>query len=145
MKKLILISFVFISILFLFFYIKNELSEFDKIGEPIIKVKSIYFPEIKDSIFVKSKVWGITGNHKTAIITKSSNPEFKSDSLNDYVFKGFGEIILLKNIDELKVYSFQKPNIPKNFNSKVSIKLFPIKNNHELLELKKKNGLIIIE
>ena len=117
---------------------ESELSNWNEIGEPIFKKEEINFPKEKTSLFLKSKNWGVTGNHKVTVISTKADLKFKVDSLSDFVFKEFTDIIYKKNNDTLKIYSHYEPTIPAKFDSKIEVEFIKVHNNTEWNELKEK-------
>lgn len=134
MKKgyLIIISTLLIILSFWFgMKVERELAGWDEIGKPVFVKKQIYFPKEKTTLYLKRKTWGITGNHQITIISTKPEFEFKADSISDYIFNGFAEVIYKVENDTLKIYSHHKPNIPSKFDSKIEIELIEFKNNAE--------------
>lgn len=117
---------------------ESELSNWKEIAEPIFKKEEINFPNENTSIYLKSKNWGLTGNHKVTVISTNPDSKFKVDSLSDFVFKGFTDLIYKKDNDTLKIYSHYKPSTPLNFNTKIKVEFIKIRNNAEWNELKEK-------
>lgn len=118
--------------------VENNLSKLDKIAEPIYEKKKINFPNENTTLYVKSKNWGLTGNHKNTVISTNPDLEFQADSVTEYVFQGFSEIIYKTDNDTLKIYSHYEPSIPSKFDSKIKVEFIKIRNNVEWNELKGK-------
>jgi hypothetical protein len=116
---------------------EREFASWDEIGKPIFEQKRIYFADEESAIYLKRKTWGITGNHQITIISTNPELEFKADSISDYIFKGFAEVIYKAENKTLKIYSHHKPDIPSYFNSKIEIELIKFKNNAEWRKLEK--------
>ncbi len=139
MKKgtLIIISFVLIILSFwLGKKIERELSSWEEIGKPVFEKEQIYFPNKKTSLYLKSKNWGLTGDHKISVISTKSDLEFQPDSISEYIFNGFGGILYKVESNTLKIYSHQKPKIPPKFESEINVELIEIKNNAEWNKIK---------
>lgn len=117
--------------------VEREFTSWDEIGKPVFEKKEIYFPNKKTSLYLKSKNWGLTGDHKISVISTKSDFEFQPDSISEYIFHGFGEIIYKAEINTLKIYSHQKPKIPPKFQSKVNVELIEVENNEEWDKMKK--------
>ena len=96
MKKRYLI-FISITLIIISFWLgmraERELVSIDEIGKPLFKKKQIDFPNKKASLFLKSKSWGLTGDHKVTVLSTNGNFEFYPDSLSEYIFHGFSAII----------------------------------------------------
>jgi len=127
--------------------IERELVSWDEIGKPSFERKQIYFPNKKTNLYVKRKTWGITGNHQITIISTNPEHEFKADSLKDYIFNGFAEVIYKVENSTLKIYSHDKPDIPHKFDSKIEIELIEFQNNAEWHEIERqaKNSFHMFE
>ncbi len=109
---------------------EQNLKSWDEIGKPLFERKEIYFPKKQLSLYLKSKNWGITGNHKATVLSINSNLEFHPDKNTEYIFKGFGEIIYKSENGKLKIYySNFIPEIPKNFKSEIQVELIELKGN----------------
>ncbi|SDH08036.1 hypothetical protein [Psychroflexus sediminis] len=117
---------------------ENNLSKWNEIAEPVYEKKEINFPNENATLYVKSKNWGITGNHKNTVISTNPVLEFQADSLSEYVFQGFSEIIYKTDNDTLTIYSHYEPTIPSKFDSKIKVEFIKIRNNTEWNELKGK-------
>lgn len=141
MKKghLIIISILLIILSFWFgMKVELEFASWDEIGKPVFEKKQVYFPNKKVSLYLKSKNWGITGNHQISVISTKPDFEFQPDSISEYIFHGFGGIIYKVENNTLKIYSTQKLKIPPKFESEINVELIEIKNNLEWIKLNDK-------
>lgn len=122
--------------------IQEGLTEIDELGKPHYNKEQIYFPKKNTSLYLKSKNWGLTADHKVSVISTSSELEFEPDSISEYIFQGFGGLVFKTVSDTLKVYTTQKPNIPQGFKSDVIVEFIELKDNREWIKLneKIKNG-----
>ena len=111
--------------------VERELVSWDEIGKPVFKKEQIYFPNKKNPLYLKSKNWGLTADHKVSVISTKADLEFQPDSISDYIFHGFGGIIYKLENNTLKVFSRQKPKVPPNFESEINVELIEVKNNAE--------------
>lgn len=116
---------------------EREFASFDKIGKPFFGKKQIYFPNKKTSLYLKSKNWGLTADHKISIVSTKPDIEFQPDSISEYIFHGFGGLIYKTANDTLKIYTTQKIQIPSKFDSEIHIDLIKI-NNVEWIKLNDK-------
>ncbi len=116
--------------------IENELASWDEFGKPVFEKKQIYFPNKKTTLYLKSKVWGITGNHQISVISTKPEFEFQPDSISEYIFHGDAGIIYKVENNTLKIYSHQKPKIPQKFESEINIELIELKNYADWNKLK---------
>jgi len=111
--------------------VEREFASWDEIGKPVFDNKQIYFPSKKSTLYLKSKNWGLTADHKVTVISTKSDFEFQPDSISEYIFHGFGGIIYKVENNTLKIYSHQKPKIPPKFESEINVELIEVKNNVE--------------
>ncbi|MFD1015471.1 hypothetical protein [Winogradskyella rapida] len=118
--------------------VEREFASWDEIGNPVFEKEQIYFPNKKTSLYLKSKNWGLTGDHKISVLSTKSDFEFQPDSISEYIFHGFGGIIYKVENNTLKIYSHQKPKIPPKFESEINVELIEIKNNSEWNKLNDK-------
>ena len=118
--------------------VEREFASWDEIGSPIFEKKEIYFPNKKTKLYLKSKNWGLTGDHKISVISTKPNLEFQPDSISEYIFHGFGGIIYRVENNILKIYSHQKPKIPPKFESEINVELIEVKNNGEWNKMNEK-------
>jgi hypothetical protein len=118
--------------------VEREFANWDEIGKPVFENKKIYFPNKKTTLYLKSKNWGLTADHKVSVISTNPDFEFHPDSISDYIFQGFEEIIYKVEDNTLKIYSHQKPEVPPNFESEIKVELIEINNNIEWDKLKAK-------
>ncbi|WP_157691877.1 hypothetical protein [Polaribacter sp. KT25b] len=95
----------------------------DETFKPEYKIERIYFPEKRESLYLKRKTCGITGNHQTTVISKKKKFQFETETISDYVFKEFLEIIFKAENNKLIIYSYYKPEIPIKFESEIEIEL----------------------
>lgn len=116
--------------------VERELASWDEIGKPVFEKKRIYFPNKNTSLYLKSKNWGLTADHKISVISTKSDLEFQPDSIYEYIFHGFGGIIYKVENDTLKIYSHQKPKIPSKFESEINVELIEVRNNAEWNKMK---------
>mgnify|MGYP006159871009 CR=1 FL=1 len=132
--------------LFWFFYkLKKDTDALDEVGKPKFEKLEINFPHKNSKIYLKSKNWGLTGDHKIYVISTNPTYEFHPDSLSEFIFEGFDEIIYHTENDTLKIFSRLTPKMPKKFDSEIKIKITEINNNKEWNEIKVKDGYQIFE
>lgn len=113
-----------ITILSFWFGMATErfLTDLAEIGKPSYEVNRVYFPNTDTSLFIKTKTWGITGNHKATVISTKPSLEFHPDSISEYIISGFEDIYYKANNDTLFVYNSYIPQIPKYFDSEIKVK-----------------------
>ncbi len=114
-----------IGLIIFFFWLGTRYEKFmtdiEQIGKPVYNREQIYFPYKKETIYLKSKNWGLTGDHKITVVSTNPDYEFFPDSTSEYIFHGFNGLIYKKSNDTLYIYDGQIPKKPINFNSKINI------------------------
>ena len=126
--KIIIISIGAIIILGLIFY--NAMPYY----EVKYRIKEIKSKNFNSSIFIKQKVWGITYDNQTIIISLSPEEKFKPDSLTDYVYEGLSPFYYKFYQDSLFVYTMKKSHAPQDF--KTGIKIIQVElENPEMMRL----------
>ena len=71
----------------------------------------------KQKLFIKTKNWGVTGDHQMTIITTDDQEEFIIDSTKQVIFKGLDPFLYKVSSDTLFLTLRQKSRIPANFKS----------------------------
>jgi len=108
------------------------------------KVKFIS-SETSDSVFLKSKVWGVSSNHQIITISKNGEIPFSPDSTNDFMFKGWSPFLYKFENDTLSVFIRSASNEPENFSSDITV-VQKILSNSEMMNLidnYKEKGLML--
>lgn len=128
----ILLSFVLILISFwVGVEFQRTRNAFEEIGKTSIQTKRLNFSSYEDALYLKRKVWGITGNHQTIELTSTLENSKSNDHSDSYIFKGAEELIYKIEGDTLKLYSVQDPILPKQFDSSIKIEIIKLKNYEE--------------
>ena len=117
---------------------EREFASWDEIVNSVFEKEQIYFKNKKTSLYLKSKNWGLTGDHKISVLSTKSDFEFQPDSITEYIFHGFGSIIYKVENNTIKIYSHQTPKIPQKFESEINVEIIKIKNNMEWSKLNDK-------
>lgn len=145
MKKVALITSLILglSIVTWFVFLNNAIPDI----KPIYKTVEIKSKIEKESIFLKQKVWGMTSDNNTIIISKSSKNDFEISNESDYVFKGYSTFLYRHNQDSLIVYISHKVIPTAKMVSKFKIVQIELTNS-EMMNLLandsyKKKGLIL--
>jgi hypothetical protein len=73
-------------------------------GTTITNQHFVVFEELKDTIFIKSKTWGLLGNHNETYITSYPKKDFQYDSIRDLRFVSERTIFFEKKQDSLLIY-----------------------------------------
>ena len=74
-----------------------------------------------DKLFIKSKNWGVTGDHQLTIISTEEEREFEIDSTRQIIFNGLEPFLYKVSNDTLFLMLRQKSRIPDGFNSRWTI------------------------
>ena len=93
----------------------------------------------KSTIYIKTKNWGVTGDHQLTVVSTSPEKEFESDSTKEIIFKGLEPFLYKSNKDTLFLYVWEKSMIPENFRSKWIVKQTEI-DNSKMMNLRKDNS-----
>src|SRR5699024_8170549 len=98
-------------------YLYMNLPEFD----PNISVEKIYSKKYNESIYLKKKNWGITGNHQVIAISTppDGNPDLNKKT--DFIFKGLSNLFYKFENDTLHIYTNKASDVPSNFSSNIEI------------------------
>ncbi|MBS1507079.1 MAG: hypothetical protein JSS79_10575 [Bacteroidetes bacterium] len=72
----------------------------------------------KDKLYIKSKNWGVTGDHQLTVISTEDEGEFKIDSTKQIIFIGLEPFLYKVSNDTLFLTLRQKSKIPDGFNSR---------------------------
>jgi hypothetical protein len=90
-------------------------------------------------LFLKNKIWGLTGDHSKIVLSLREGTEFYPDTLKEYVFNG-NELFYRQTPDSLIVYYDSMTSQPKTFDTSVKLKFIEI-DNYNLLNEEAKKGL----
>lgn len=74
-----------------------------------------------DKLYIKSKNWGVTGDHQLTIISTEDEREFEVDSTRQIIFNGLEPFLYKVSNDTLFLTLRQKSKIPEGFNSRWTI------------------------
>lgn len=98
-----------------------------------------------DSVFIKSKVWGISSDHQIITISKNGDIPFLADSTNDFVFKGWSPFLYKFENDTLSVFIRSASNTPTNFKSDIKVQQIILSNPEmmNMIDNYKEKGLIL--
>lgn len=110
---IIVLAIVVSGLVFLFFLFPNsdDLTSYEVI--PIIQSNR--------KVYIKKKVWGISGDHQVIVISNSDKKDFKIDSTKDYVFHGSTPLFFKQKNDSLIVYTMRMALVPTNFKNSFQI------------------------
>ena len=94
---------------------------------PNVSVVEIYSSNFGEKVFIKRKVWGITGNHEITVVSKSDNKSFEPNDDNEYVFKGSPIFYNFIN-DTLNIYVPLESKKPIGMTTKIKINQIVLSN-----------------
>jgi hypothetical protein len=100
---------------------ERDKQEDDSIGKTSYKFKNLFFEKHGARLYLKSKTWGLTGDHSVTVLSLNSMTEFHPDTTKEFVFYG-DELIYRQTNDSLIVYYGVLKSKPKIFNSPVKLK-----------------------
>lgn len=87
----------------------------------VYNIKEIHSNDLNTSIFIKQKVWGLTNDNQTIIISKSSAKKFSPDYTTDYIYEGLSPFYYKFYQDTLFVYIMEKSKIPQSLKTEIEI------------------------
>jgi hypothetical protein len=87
----------------------------------VYKIKEIHSNDLNTSIFIKQKVWGLTNDNQTIIISKSSTKKFSPDPATDYIYEGLSPFYYKFYHDTLFVYIMNKSEVPQSLKTEIKI------------------------
>lgn len=118
-----------------------------KNSNAIFNSTNVFSELTNDTIYLKSKTWGLTSNHKIILIRNYFDEDFKYDSLHDIQIKGEDYIFYELKLDSLILYLEHPVDIPVNFSSKTKVKQVALKGSEfrNLFENHKSLGVDIFD
>lgn len=120
---------------------QSQLNTLADIGKPHFESEMLYFDKLDTSIYIKSRTWGLLGNHSRTVISLDKTKEFFPDSLADYIFYG-SEIFYRQTSDSLIIYYNAMKSSPDQFNTNVGLRFIKINGpTYHKLEERVKTGL----
>ncbi len=87
-----------------------------------------------DSVFIKSKVWGVSSNSQIIAISNKGDIPFSADSTYDFLFNGWGPFLYKFKNDTLSVFIRSASNKPTNFRSDITVEQ-KVLSNPEMIDL----------
>ncbi len=112
-------------------------NDLDELGVPTFEKKVIPFHKHDTWLYLKSKTWGITGNHRISVLSASDELDFEPNEKTDFIFEDFEKIIFRSTPDSLIVYVNHEVTMPVNFQSPVYIRIVKL-NSNEYIEISEK-------
>jgi len=126
LKALGILLFVILTIGGIFLLV--VLNDFTDTFQPTYSRVELISDKDNSVIYIKSKNWGVTGDHQITVITTDGEREFEPDSTREYVFKGLGPFLYRVKGDSLILNVGSKVTIPNNFKTSWKIKQIETEN-----------------
>lgn len=89
--------------------------------KPIVTKTKIYSKINDETLYIKKKVWGVTGDHRVVIVSNSSKEDFEPSDEHEYIYRGLNPLFFGFRDDTLSLYVRKKSDTPKMFSSKIVI------------------------
>lgn len=121
-----ILGFIIYSVLLIFIGIWME--QVEVAFQPTYEKEQIYSRQLKESIYLKSKTWGISSDHRIYVISTNDEREFEANELSEYVFHGFGKLYYRHSNDSITFYVTQRPDVPKVFPTRFHIEFVELSN-----------------
>lgn len=114
LKALLIITCILLAIggLFFFFIIDKLTDSY----QPTYTKTELKSSQDNSKIFIKSKNWGVTGDHQITVISLNEE-EFEPDSTQEYVYHGLEPFLYKVKEYTLLVFPWEKALVPAKFNS----------------------------
>jgi len=119
MKTLILIG--FIVLIFSVINCGRKSRELSLEEKPGYHLEKIVFPSTKDTLYLSSNTWGITGNHQVIFLTDYLKTDLIYNQEKDYRYRNEYIIYYSQSSDTLTLFVGDKSLAPKNFDSNIKI------------------------
>lgn len=108
-----------------YFLFEQSVGDF---GRPTYRIIPILSQNKKSTIYIKTKNWGVTGDHQLTVVSTSPEKEFEPDSTKEMIFKGLEPFLYKSNKDTLFLFVWEKSIIPENVRSKWIVKQTEVDN-----------------
>jgi hypothetical protein len=141
----VLALFTFVGVLAFLYKLYKDFSEMDNIMQSIEHSKALYFEEVDQTIYIKTKVWGLLGDHSYISISDKADSSMSEDE--DIIFDNTVLYYKVKYPDSLLVfltsmsYSEEKTISKTIGNIKIKITEFNVSENRNYKENYEKIGL----
>lgn len=103
-------------------------SDFADSSEPAYTYFELISEKDNSKIYIKSKNWGMTGDHQITVISGSGEREFEVDSTTQLVFHGLEPFLYQVKEDSLILYVREKVGVPEGFKTNWVVKQNEIEN-----------------
>ena len=89
--------------------------------EPKVSIVDVYSSNFWQKVYIKRKVWGITGNHEFTVVSKSGDESFEPNEDNEYVYKGLSPIFYSFRDDTLNIYVMKESKKPTEMTTRIQV------------------------
>jgi hypothetical protein len=142
MRIFLVILVVVLSIIsVVYFLFEQSVRDF---GRPTYRIIPILSQNKKSTVYIKTKNWGVTGDHQLTVISTSPEKEFEPDSTKEMIFKGLEPFLYKSHKDTLYLFVWEKSIIPENVRSKWIVKQTEI-DNSKMMNLRNDSSFNRIE
>lgn len=113
-----------------FLYLYTKIPSFD----PKIAKVQLHSHTRSETIFIKKKVWGLTGDHQVIVVSKSPEDNFEPDEKTEYVYKGLSPFFYKFENDTLNLYVMKESKVPNELSTSFVINQIVLEN-PEMMDL----------
>ena len=96
--------------------------------QPVYTKEQIHSHKLKETIYLKSKTWGISADHRIYVISTNRDTKFEPSESSEYVFRGFDDLFYRQTEDSITFYVTQIPNVPEIFSTKFQLEFVELSN-----------------
>jgi hypothetical protein len=120
MKKTIIpmITFLVVIIIIVLVIIRKKTPDF----KPIVSVTPVYLEKNDNTLYIKKKNWGLTGDYQVIVLSTNLNKDFSPNKKTEYVFEGLSPFFYKVDNGILTLYVRKVSEIPEIFNLKDFVK-----------------------
>jgi hypothetical protein len=106
MIKIVLLALAIVGVIMIALYF-FMLKAFDNNRDEIISEQTVIFEEINDSIYIRARAWGVSGNHNEIIISLDpiEREGRQAEKEKDYIFYATEIYYKKQGIDTLLIYA----------------------------------------
>jgi hypothetical protein len=83
--------------------------------KPVVEINSVHFDKANDTIYIKKKNWGITGDYQIIVLSTDPNRDFKPNKEKEYVYEGLISLFYKMENDTLTLYVSKAVEVPEDF------------------------------
>lgn len=104
---------------------QKNLTQIDEIGEPLLTTIKLPNEKLKDTVYLVTKRWGLTGDHQVFALTntKPSDNHWQPNTSADLIWKGDNIIFYQQQKDTIKIFTLQLPDKTQEIQTKQVIQV----------------------